>query len=146
MAISDLSRWGIDPPPDGLRTNHQRTGQVPTFDDGRLVSAVKAREIEVVPAVEGFDATGALLRGGSRIEVDAVIAATGYRRDLERLVGQHGVLDQVGHPTVHGAQTKPGAPGLYFLGFTDPFTGNLRAIRLDAERIARDIVAQADDP
>ena len=37
--------------------------------------------------------------------------------------------------------TAPQAPGLYFIGFTNPISGILREIGRDAKRIAR-VVAQ----
>jgi hypothetical protein len=49
-------------------------------------------------------------------EPETVIAATGYRRRLESLVGHLGVLDERGIPRVQGAQAA--APGLRFIGYT----------------------------
>ena len=77
------------------------------------------------------------LADGTEIGPDAVIAATGYRRGLEPLVGHLGVLDGRGRPVVHGARTPPGAPGLYFTGFTNPISGMFREMAIDARRIAR---------
>jgi hypothetical protein len=66
-----------------------------------------------------------------------VIVATGWRRGLETLVGGLGVLDERGKPVVHGARTAPGAPGLYFTGYTNPISGMFRELAIDARRIAR---------
>jgi putative flavoprotein involved in K+ transport len=46
------------------------------------------------------------------------------------------VLDGRGLPVVHGAHEPPGAVGLWFTGFTNPISGMLRELRIDAERIA----------
>ena len=51
----------------------------------------------------------------SRLDPDVVICATGYRRDLEPLVGHLGVLDAKGKPLVQG--DKAAAQGLRFIGF-----------------------------
>jgi putative flavoprotein involved in K+ transport len=80
-----------------------------------------------------------LLAGSSRLQPDAVIAATGFRRGLEGLVGPLGVLVANGRPAVHGARTHPKAPGLYFIGFSNPLSGKLREVGIDARRIAGDI-------
>ncbi|MDQ3936854.1 MAG: NAD(P)/FAD-dependent oxidoreductase, partial [Actinomycetota bacterium] len=72
-----------------------------------------------------------------------VIAATGYDRALEPLVGHLGVLDGRGRPLVACGRELPHAPGLHFVGFTDVLTGNLRELRLDARRIARRVAATA---
>jgi 2-polyprenyl-6-methoxyphenol hydroxylase-like FAD-dependent oxidoreductase len=56
--------------------------------------------------------------------------ATGFARGLEPLVGHLGLLGP------HGPETHPQAPGLYFIGFTNPISGNLREIGIDARRLA----------
>lgn len=107
------------------------------MQDVGLIDAVRAGSVEVVAAVKGFEEGEVLLTDGERISPDAVIAATGYERGLEGLVGHLGVLDERGRPVVHGARTPAGAPDLYFTGFTNPISGNLREMALDAQRIAR---------
>lgn len=71
-----------------------------------------------------------------------VIAATGYHRALEGLVGHLGVLDERGHPVVRGGRTSAKAPGLYFTGFTNPISGMLRELSRDSERIARAVASR----
>jgi putative flavoprotein involved in K+ transport len=68
-----------------------------------------------------------------------VIAATGYRRGLEPLVGHLGVLDSDGYPQLLGPMTHPDAPGLHFVGYATPLYGQLRGIRLEAKRVARTV-------
>jgi putative flavoprotein involved in K+ transport len=93
-----------------------------------------------VPAVAGFDGDHVLLADGSARRADVVIAATGYRRGLEPLVGHLGVLADDGRPTVRGAQTSSAAPDLWFTGFTNPISGMFRELGIDAKRIARAVV------
>jgi putative flavoprotein involved in K+ transport len=38
---------------------------------------------------------------------------------------------------VHGPATDPAAPGLHFIGYTNPVSGNLREMAIDARLIAR---------
>jgi hypothetical protein len=76
------------------------------------------------------------LADGTDIGPEVVIAATGYRRGLEPLVGHLGLLDDAGLPVVHGASTHPGAPGLHFIGYTNPVSGMFREIAIEARRIA----------
>jgi putative flavoprotein involved in K+ transport len=68
---------------------------------------------------------------------DTVVVATGYRRGLEPLVGHLGVLAPNGRPTVNADQQAPGLDGLYFLGYSNPLTGNIRQVGIDAWAIAR---------
>jgi len=56
--------------------------------------------IEIVAGVEELEENGVRLVGGTHIEPDAIIAATGYRRALEDMVGQLDVLDERGVPRV----------------------------------------------
>jgi len=46
------------------------------------------------------------------------------------------VLEPSGRPVVHGARTHPNAPGLHFIGFTNPISGNLRELGIQAREIA----------
>jgi putative flavoprotein involved in K+ transport len=105
--------------------------------DAGIVEAVRTGRVEVVAAVEGFEGDAVLLTDGSRVEPEAVIAATGYERGLEPLVGHLDVLDARGRPVTSGGRTPENAPGLYFTGFTNPISGMLREMARDAERIAR---------
>ncbi|MEV0448896.1 NAD(P)/FAD-dependent oxidoreductase [Streptomyces sp. NPDC050600] len=134
---ADLSAYGIPRPQGGL---YSRVGQgaIPVQDVG-LVAAVKAGKVEPVAAVDSFDGDAVVLADGSRITPDAVIAATGYERALEPLLGHLGVLDARGRPVARGAKCPEGAPGLYFTGFTNPISGMFREMAKDAERIARRI-------
>ncbi|MCZ0207973.1 NAD(P)/FAD-dependent oxidoreductase [Streptomyces sp. UMAF16] len=135
LSTPDLSAHGLPRPDTGLYSRVKQ-GAIPVQDVG-LVRAVRTGGVEVVAAVEAFDGDTVVLADGGRITPDAVIAATGYIRALEGLVGHLGVLDGRGRPVVHGGRTSPKAPGLYFTGFTNPISGMLRELAIDAERIAR---------
>lgn len=134
VAVPDLSAQGLPRPDTGLYSR-VKEGAIPVQDVG-LIDAVKRGRVVPVAAVESFEEDTVVLADGSRITPDAVIAATGYRRALEGLVGHLGVLDSRGRPVVHGSRTPEQAPGLYFTGFTNPISGMLREIALDARRIA----------
>jgi putative flavoprotein involved in K+ transport len=136
VAIGDLRPYGLEAPSRGALTRIYEEAQIPLIDVGFL-DALKARRLTVVPAVEGFSGGKVDLRGGKQVEVDAVIAATGFSRDLEPLVGHLGILDGEGSPEVNGGQTSSRAPGLFFIGYRNAPGGLLRRIRLDAEEIAR---------
>ncbi|MFB6845954.1 flavin-containing monooxygenase [Streptomyces sp. NPDC056373] len=136
VAVPDLSAHGLPRPDTGLYTR-VRQGAIPVQDVG-LIDAVRKGKVEIVAAVEGFeDGDKIALADGSRISPDVVIAATGYVRALEDLVGHLGVLDDRGRPVAHGARTPKSAPGLHFTGFTNPISGNLRELALDAVKIAK---------
>ncbi|NSC22300.1 NAD(P)/FAD-dependent oxidoreductase [Streptomyces albus subsp. chlorinus] len=135
LSVPDLAPYGLPRPEKGLYTR-VREGALPVLDVG-LIDAVRERRVEPVAAVEAFEGAKVILADGRTLAPDAVIAATGYRPGLERLVGHLGVLDPGGRPLAHGRRTHPAAPGLYFTGFTCPLSGTLRELGLDARRIAK---------
>jgi len=110
-------------------------GRVPVQDVG-IVDAIRARRVEPVAAVQSVEGGEVVLADGSRVRPSVVVVATGYRAGLEPLVGQLGVLDARGLPVVHGAHEPDGTPGRWFTGYTNPISGMLRELRIDAERIA----------
>ncbi|EFF91596.1 FAD-dependent pyridine nucleotide-disulfide oxidoreductase [Streptomyces sp. e14] len=144
LSVPDLSAHGLPRPDTGLYSR-VRQGAIPVQDVG-LIDAVRTGRVEVVAAVEAFEGGEVVLADGSRIEPDAVIAATGYTRGLTDLVGHLGVLDDRGRPVAHGPRTPADAPGLYFTGFTNPISGMLRELAIDAERIARAVAKRHANP
>ncbi|MEV1079339.1 NAD(P)/FAD-dependent oxidoreductase [Streptomyces sp. NPDC050211] len=137
VSVPDLSEHGLPRPDTGLYSRVNE-GSIPVQDVG-LIDAVRKGAVEVVAAVDGFEDGKVVLADGDRIGPDAVIAATGYARALDGLIGHLDVLDTRGKPLVHGARTPQHAPGLYFTGFTNPISGMLRELALDAEKIAKAI-------
>ena len=107
----------------------------PMTADG-IVRAVRSGAVSVVAAVESLDRRGVVLVDGTHIAADDVIAATGYRPALERLVGHLDVLGSDGRP-----RALLPRPGLGFVGFRVPFTGTLWAIEQDARRVAAGLPA-----
>ncbi|MFE4536535.1 flavin-containing monooxygenase [Streptomyces scopuliridis] len=135
ISVPDLSAKGLPRPETGLYSR-VREGAIPVQDVG-LIKAVREGRIEPVAAVESFEGDKVVLADGSRITPEAVIAATGYRRALEDLLGHLDVLDERGRPVTHGGRTPERARGLYFTGFTNPISGNLREMAIDARKIAK---------
>ncbi|WP_329451261.1 NAD(P)/FAD-dependent oxidoreductase [Streptomyces sp. NBC_01724] len=135
VAVPDLTEQGLPRPDTGLYSR-VKDGAIPVQDVG-LIDAVRGGHVLPVATVDSFDKDVVVLADGTRITPDAVIAATGYRRALEPLVGHLDVLDARGRPVVHGGRTPKHAPGLYFTGFTNPISGMFREMALDARKIAR---------
>src|SRR5262249_15014325 len=115
IAIPDLAPYGLVAPARPY-SEFQRRKVIPILDVG-LVAAVRARRVRVVAALERFDGGAAVLADGSRVETDVVLAATGFRTGLERLVGHLGVLDERGAPLVPDAVEPAGLQGLHFVGY-----------------------------
>jgi putative flavoprotein involved in K+ transport len=143
-SVPDLSHKGLPDPGKGLYQRARR-GEIPILDVG-LIDAVLADQVEPVAAVTRFDGARVLLADGSALEPDIVLAATGYRRGLEPLVGHLGVLDGRGLPVAHGRRANASAPGLHFIGYTNPVSGMFREIAIDARRIASALSARLTTP
>jgi putative flavoprotein involved in K+ transport len=137
--LGDLSEYGLPAPEDGLYERIVRDDAIPLVDMG-FIDAVKAGQVSIVAAVVGFAGDKVQLADGTALAVDAVVAATGYRRGLDPLVGHLGVLREDGRPIVRGGHTHPAAPNLWFSGYTNPVSGMFRELGIDAKRIARAVV------
>jgi putative flavoprotein involved in K+ transport len=137
LSVPDLAAQGLPRPDTGLYSR-VKEGAIPVQDVG-LINAVRTGRVEVVAAVDGFEDGKVVLADGNRVSPDTVVAATGYARALEGLVGHLGVLDARGRPVAHGARAPKDTPGLYFTGFTTPISGTLRELAIDAEKIAKAI-------
>jgi putative flavoprotein involved in K+ transport len=138
LSIPDLSAQGLPRPELGVRSSFIATGTTPILDVG-IVDAVRRGRVEIVAAVDGFDGADVLLADGTRIQPEAVIAATGFRAGLDGLVGHLGVLGPRGLP-----ETKDGPaalPGLWFVGFTPTLGGQLREGSIAARKVAEGIAA-----
>lgn len=136
LSVGDLTRYGLAKPPRGIVTQMVRDDVTPTIDVG-LLAALRAKTVEVVASVERFEPDAVVLADGTRLATDAVVVSTGYSRGLENLVGGLGVLGAKGRPRINAAEQLPELPGLFFLGYSNPLSGNLRQIAIDARRIAR---------
>ena len=136
LTVGDLTRHGMPRPPRGVYTRAREDDLIPILDVG-LIDMLKGGRVRIVPAVERFDGPEVLLADGRRLAPDTLIAATGFGRGLEGLVGHLGLLGEKGRPVVHGPGTHPDAPNLHFIGYTNPISGNLRELGIDARRIAR---------
>jgi cation diffusion facilitator CzcD-associated flavoprotein CzcO len=134
--VGDLTPYGMPAPRAGVVAQARATGVTPTIDVG-LIEALRAGRVTPVAAVDRLDGHDVVLVDGTRLRPDVVIAATGYTRGLEKVVGHLGVLDDRGRPLVRGARTALGAPGLRVVGLSNPLKGLLLQINLDARAAAR---------
>jgi cation diffusion facilitator CzcD-associated flavoprotein CzcO len=121
MCFGDLGRFGI-PKRGGAASRLLKEGVSPAIDNGFL-AALKAGNASIVVEIDHFDEIGVILKDGTRLEPDIVIAATGYRTGLEPIVGPLGVLDARGMPKTDENGEAREAPGLWFVGMKPKLTG-----------------------
>lgn len=138
LIYGDLSKYGMPRSPYGPLTNVRERAVAPAVDDG-FVDDLKRGDVELVPVIERFEGRDVVLVGGRRLQPDVVIAATGYARGLEPIVGHLGVLRDDGHPVAPDGRAIPEAPGLFFVGYVPAFSGQLRQGRIQARRVAKEV-------
>jgi len=144
--FGNLAHRGLPLPRTRLSVKFGETNVVPTLYEDfarhvraggiRIVGEVvrfEGEEVEVEASVRGAGA-GA---GTVHLRPDVVVAATGYRSGLRELIDVPGLVDDRDRPGVTGGAEHPQAPGLFFIGQSNPLTGQLREIRLESRAIAR---------
>jgi cation diffusion facilitator CzcD-associated flavoprotein CzcO len=137
--LGDLTAYGLPMPEEGVFSRLHRLKVAPAIVDKEWIEAIKDGLVEVVAGVESLDEGGVVLADGTRIEPDALVAATGYSCGLESMVGHLDVLDGRGVPRVHGGE--PVAPGLRFVGY-EPRPAHLGYLGGEAKVAARGIAAE----
>jgi len=132
----DLSAYGFQRPTLGLKATVEKRGRIPTLAD-ELIDVVRMGRVEVVGAVKAVGSDGVILADNTTAAPQVIIAATGFGTDLDRLVGHLGVLDEHGNP--HGGFASHVGDGMFAIGYGIPPNGPLRAIRMRATPLAREI-------
>jgi len=137
VAIGDLSRYGLGPAEWGPFTARRP----PVIDVGFL-RQLRARRVEILPAVGRLTERAVVFADGRSEPFDAVVAATGFRNALADLVE----LD--GEPARAPAGGAPArlAHWLYVIGLRESVRGALFETRRDslalARVISRDLASQ----
>jgi cation diffusion facilitator CzcD-associated flavoprotein CzcO len=134
LLVGDLTPFGLRAPSKGAAVTVRDEGRIPLVDVG-TVALIRQGLLPVLPGIARFEATSVTCVDGRSHPIDAVVLATGYRSGLSDLVDRE-LLDDRDHPRAHG--TRVGS-GLFFLGFSNPQTGALREIAIEATRIAEQI-------
>ena len=152
-AIGDLTPQGLPLPTTRLSSRFSETNVLPTLyqpfsrdvREGRIRIVGTLRRFEAGMAIvdERIAVPGQPATAPLALAVDSVIAGTGFRSGLDTLIDVPGLIQADGRPVVAGAHTHADAPGLHFIGQTNPLTGQLREIRLEAEQIARALKRQS---
>jgi cation diffusion facilitator CzcD-associated flavoprotein CzcO len=135
LQTPDLTAYGMPRPDTGLLSRVVNDSAIPVQDVG-IIDAIRSGAVEPVAALAAVDGDDVVLADGSRLRPDVVVLATGYDQGLGPLIGHLGVLDDAGRPVERGGRTARGAKGLWFTGYTNPISGMLREISIDARKIA----------
>jgi len=133
VGVGDLRTYGLGPAGWGPFTARR-----PAVIDVGFLHELKAGRIRVMPAVADLTPTGVAFGDGSEEEFDVVVAATGFRTGLERLLDVPGAVTESGEPRVRSGRPT-GFPGLYLTGFEETVRGHLFEARRESKRLAREI-------
>jgi putative flavoprotein involved in K+ transport len=136
IEVGDLTEYGLPAPEEGIFARLMRLGVAPAIVDKVVIKAIKERRIEIVGGVEALGQSDVALADGTRVEPDAVIAATGYTCGLEPVVGHLGVLNEKGVPQPPTGDEA--APGLRFVGYL-PRPAHIGKIANEATYVAEAI-------
>ena len=140
LTVGDLSRWGIRTSDVSPLRQLRELGKTPVIDIGTL-SRIRRGEIKVHPGIESFMPHALRFVDGTEQPFDAVIFATGYEAQLQRLFpGTDLPVDRNGMPIDVVGQGA--LAGVYFVGFDIRQPGGLlRCIGAQATHVAQTMVA-----
>jgi len=133
ISTGDLAAYGLGPAAWG-----PFTARKPAVIDTGFVKQLKQGRIRIRPRVAHFDSGGVIYEDGSREAVDVVVAATGFRTGLEKILQLPEALDDSGQPRFRSGRSTP-VPGLYFIGFDETIRGHLFEINRESRQLAGEI-------
>ena len=133
FTIGDLTPYGLGQAEWGSFASRKAA----VIDVG-FVKQLKQGRIKIRPEIACFDSAGVIYTDGSKEAVDVVIAATGFRTGLEKIIKVPGVIDDIGQPRFRsGCSTS--VPGLYFIGFNETVRGQLFEINRESKQLAVEV-------
>jgi putative flavoprotein involved in K+ transport len=152
LFIGDLTRYGLPFPASPVSQQFARTQVVPIVYDPfagdiragriRVIGQIRKIEGQTVHAFNSIEAKPHEYREEAALNVDAIVAGTGFRTGLTKLIQVPGITTGDDRPVAQGEHEFPDAPRLYIIGHFVPLSGYLREICLDAGRIATKIGKQ----
>lgn len=136
--IGDLSPYGLPRPAQGVSGLGRVTPTLfmPVIDD------LKNRRIKVVGPLLELNEDECVAHAGVNhterctLKIDVVVAGTGYTTGLESLIKHPEVLTADDNPAIDPSGESTVAKGLFFIGYRNPLSGQLREIGLQAPCIA----------
>ncbi|ESW34637.1 hypothetical protein PHAVU_001G168000 [Phaseolus vulgaris] len=135
FVLGNVEKLGLKRPATGPLELKNTKGKTPVLDLGAL-EKIRSGEIKVVPGVKRFNNGEAELVNGEKLDVDAVVLATGYRSNVPYWLQEGEFFSKNGYPKTSFPHGWKGNAGLYAVGFTKR---GLSGASSDALKIAQDI-------
>ncbi|KAK8674404.1 hypothetical protein V6N13_112695 [Hibiscus sabdariffa] len=135
LVLGDTEKYGLKRPSVGPLELKNTQGKTPVLDIGAL-EKIKSGDINVVPGIKRFSYKQVELINGEKLDIDAVVLATGYRSNVPSWLQEGDFFCKNGFPKAPFPHGWKGNGGLYAVGFT---RRGLSGAASDAIRIAQDI-------
>ncbi|KOM29907.1 hypothetical protein LR48_Vigan831s002500 [Vigna angularis] len=135
FVFGNVEKLGLKRPSTGPLELKNTKGKTPVLDLGALAK-IRSGDIKVVPGVKRFNNGEAELVNGEKLDVDAVVLATGYRSNVPYWLQEGEFFSKNGFPKMPFPHGWKGNAGLYAVGFTKR---GLSGASSDAVKIAQDI-------
>ncbi|CAI8602764.1 unnamed protein product [Vicia faba] len=135
LVFGNIEKYGIKRPLEGPLELKNTRGKTPVLDIGTL-GKIRSGDIKVVPGIKSFSHGFVELVNGKKIQVDAVVLATGYRSNVPSWLKEGEFFSKNGFPKSPFPNGWKGNVGLYAVGFTKR---GLSGSSYDAMKIAQDI-------
>ncbi|KAL0437309.1 UNVERIFIED_CONTAM: putative indole-3-pyruvate monooxygenase YUCCA5 [Sesamum radiatum] len=135
MILGNMEKYGIKRPSVGPLALKNTQGKTPVLDIGAL-EKIRSREIQIVPGIKRFSRGTVELVNGQKLEIDAVVLATGYRSNVPYWLQETEFFSKNGFPKTPFPNGWKGKAGLYAVGFT---RRGLAGASADAVKTSQDI-------
>ncbi|MED6132994.1 trkA [Stylosanthes scabra] len=135
LVLGNVEKYGLKRPSVGPLEMKNTKGKTPVLDIGTL-DKIRSGDIQVVPGIERFNGGQVELVDGQKLDVDAVVLATGYRSNVPSWLQEGEFFSKNGYPKMPFPHGWKGNGGLYAVGFTKR---GLSGASSDAVKIAQDI-------
>jgi len=138
LLVGDIRKLGLKKAAYGPLEQIQKYRRIPLLDIGTL-KLIRQGHLKVFGDIQRIDGNTIYFEDNKQWEADAIILATGYMHNLEKLLNLSAErFDDLNLPVQK--QSCFGKDGLYFCGFYISPTGMLREISKEAGEISKDIL------
>ena len=81
LMLGNIEKYGLKRPSAGPLELKNTQGKTPVLDIGAL-EKIRSGDIQVVPEIKRFNSGEVELVNGEKLDIDAVVLATGYRSNV----------------------------------------------------------------
>nr|WP_282557923.1 NAD(P)/FAD-dependent oxidoreductase [Providencia burhodogranariea] len=110
-----------------------------------IINEIKNNKIKILgPLISLDEISGKIYTSVDKLEeinlkIDAIVSGTGFKTGLDSLLNIPDILNANGKPNINPVTGESHKAGLFFIGFKNPLSGQLREIGLQAPIMAKAI-------